>query len=608
MYRPFFAALLILVAVTASAQVRLERVDVPGGAELDTLIAGDFPLVSVLVDTMGDSDPTNDTLGNVWVLTYARPTVIQRIVAGLPFVYVRAGSPHRRDDSVPVPMIDMNAAGRATWLKLLHALAQTQLLDPIGLPVRAPSRAYSGNTSAYRDEHIWEAVSVLAAANDDSATGDLSQDELTRIQARLTLSTRILGDLVTDSYLPAAFEKERDTHIQQQQHNWELLRQKAEDNGLYFQPLTLAFSKDANAMLWAERHPPESQAHVQFNAQLLGIGNPFEGDWLAKWKGYTETWTLDESGARVEPGTPGSHQAEMVPVALYSLDYPKTPLLLADFRQPFSPKRREMIRRGADQLATGVLGLTAFGNLEYFAAKTTFFFIRRRHGATLDSSARLRAYSELRHALFLEDPDKPGSLDPKLRAELLRRVDSLGINPFEDGINTEAQLAREQYAALRAYATAPDGLARKIERARSNELVHRLHSGRQIAMYRLATVTTFGIYRHTDHMTPKLLAQVDRQRRFAWHKRFLEQVIDSTPRAEVAYNVDKVQRSLDAITEIAQESDDFRAASEEIVRRVMAQTSDDGMRQRCYECLQRLAMKTPKPAAPPVLTAGGDDQ
>lgn len=579
-------------AFAASAQIRVEQVNVPGGAELDTVIAGDFPLVSVLVDTLGDVDPTNDALRSVWVLSYARPTVIQRIVAGLPFVYVRAGSPHRRDDSVPAPVLDMSAVGRNTWLKLLRALAQSEVLDPMSLPVRASSRAYTGNTAGFRNAHIWQALNVLSATNEQSLTGALSEDGLGRVQARLMLSTHLFGDLVSESYLPAALEKERDARIQDRQHNWELLRQKAEDNGLYFQPLQLTYSKDAHALLWAERRRAEEPGRQRpsFNSQFLGIGNPFEGDWLEKWKGYTETWTLSDQ-----------RTAEMVPVALYSLDHPKAPLLLVDFKKPFTPKRHEMIRRAADQITTGLLGLTTFGNLEYFAAKTTYTFIRRRQGAAVDRTARLRAYSLLRHSLFLDD-----SLNPTLRQELLRRVDGLGLNPFEDGMETEARLAREQYAALLKHAAAPDGLALRLERTRAKEVAHRLHSTPSLAMFRMASIASLGIYRHNDRMTPELLAEVDRQRRFAWHKRFLEEVIGSTPQPEVAYNVDQLQRSLDAVTQIAEESATYRASSEELVRRVLAQTSDEGMRRLCYECLQKLAFHgTVKPAA--VVSAGADD-
>jgi len=583
----------------ASTRLRVDRLEAPGGSEVDTLMyalpdgGGDLPLVSILIDTLGDSDPTNDTMRNVWVLTYARPSLLQRIVAGLPFVYVHPGSPHPDPNAVPAPILDMSAeGGRNTCLTLLHSLTQAEFLDPAGLPVRATTRAYWGNATDFRNEHVWSALPVLAAADRESAVGALSHDEMERLQARLQLSTRLFGDLVSRSYLHTAFEKERNADILYRQHNWDMLRQLAEQNGLYFQPLTLGLSKDANALLWAERHPAAARQQVEFDSKYLGIANPFEGSWLEKWKGYTEQWTLDQYGSRVAPGAPGSHVATMVPVALYTLDYPKAPLLLVDFRQPSKPMRREAFSRGVDQLTTGILGLTTFGNLEFFAAKTTYTFVQRRHGAAVDRSARLRAYAQLQHSLFLDD-----SLDPKLRSYLLSRVNGLALNPFDDSMKTEAALAREQYAALRAYVLSPEGLAREVDRARSREVASHIHSKGQIALYRVATISTLGLYRHTDRMTPELLAQVDRQRRFAWHKRFLEQVIDSTPPAEVAYDTEQVQRSIDVVTTIGAEDPGLRASSEALVRRVLAQTEDESTRRRCFECLQRLALLKPAPIA-----------
>jgi hypothetical protein len=587
------------ISESGVSRLRIERLDAPDGAEVDTFIyalpnnGGDLPLVSILVDTLGDSDPTNDTLRNVWVLTYARPSLLQRIVAGLPFLYIRPGQPQPRDGAAPSPVLDMSAGGSGkTAFKLLRALAQSQFLDSAGLPIRASTRSYWVNSTDFRNQHVWSALPVLAAADESSTAGALSRDEMERVQARLLLSTHLFGDMVSDSYLGAAFDKERDTQLLYRQHNWEMLRQQAEDNGLYFEPLTLGFLKDANALLWARRDSCETRRQSGFNSQFLGIANPYEGSWLEKWKGYTEQWTLDENGARVPPGTQASHTVDMVPVALYSLDYPKAPLLLVDFRQPSKPKRGEALRRGFDQLTTGILGLTTYGNLEYFAAKTTWTFIRRRHGAAVDRSARLRAYAQLRHSLYMD-----GSLNPELRRDLLRRVDGYALNPFENGVQAEAQIARNQYAALRAYVTAPDGLARKVDRARSREIARRVHSGGTLALFRLASISTFGIYRHNERITPDLLAEIDRQRRFAWHKRFLQQVIDSTPPAEVAYNTAQVQRSLDAITEIGEQEPDLREASAALVRRVLAQTADESTRRRCFECLEKLALlRTGAPA------------
>src|SRR5512140_1811288 len=71
----------------APPDFRVESHAVANGAELLTIFsslpdhAGDIPLVSVLRDTLGDNDPDNDRLRYIWVLTSARPTVLQHAAA-----------------------------------------------------------------------------------------------------------------------------------------------------------------------------------------------------------------------------------------------------------------------------------------------------------------------------------------------------------------------------------------------------------------------------------------------------------------------------------------------------------------------------------------------
>jgi hypothetical protein len=193
------------ISESGVSRLRIERLDAPDGAEVDTFIyalpnnGGDLPLVSILVDTLGDSDPTNDTLRNVWVLTYARPSLLQRIVAGLPFLYIRPGQPQPRDGAAPSPVLDMSAGGSGkTAFKLLRALAQSQFLDSAGLPIRASTRSYWVNSTDFRNQHVWSALPVLAAADESSTAGALSRDEMERVQARLLLSTHLFGDMVSD--------------------------------------------------------------------------------------------------------------------------------------------------------------------------------------------------------------------------------------------------------------------------------------------------------------------------------------------------------------------------------------------------------------------------
>src|ERR1044072_7602128 len=99
--------------------LRLEKIDVPGGAELITVEAklsnlesdkNDrwIPLVSILRDTLGDQNPEDDRLRYVWPLTYTRPTTTQRLAAAIPFFSTRTGN---KDGSSkpPPPALDLAA-------------------------------------------------------------------------------------------------------------------------------------------------------------------------------------------------------------------------------------------------------------------------------------------------------------------------------------------------------------------------------------------------------------------------------------------------------------------------------------------------------------------
>src|SRR5262245_21411660 len=92
--------------------LRLEKIEVPGGAELITVQAklsglesdkNDkwVPLVSILRDTLGDNVPENNRLRYVWPLTYTRPSGKQRLAAAIPFFYTRVGN--KKSSSAPPP-------------------------------------------------------------------------------------------------------------------------------------------------------------------------------------------------------------------------------------------------------------------------------------------------------------------------------------------------------------------------------------------------------------------------------------------------------------------------------------------------------------------------
>lgn len=581
------------------ATVRVERRAVPGGGELYTYFGSesvgaanaDIPFLSILRDTLGDSDPTNDRLRQVWAFTYSRPSIWKRFAAGVPFLYHRAGWKDVSDKTIPPPVIDLAAPARGTSQRVAAALLQSTVLDPLGMPWRASTRAYRGRSGEYRMMHVWNAMSVLSADSAAGRVSPLSAQDLDLIQGRLLLSGRMLGGLVDARCAEEAWRKERERILETRASNWELLRQRAEENGLYFEPLHIIADEPAFALLWIAQPDAERSPAPRFDSQFLGIADPFRDSRLRKWKGYSEEWMLDAGGSRVGAGTPGARPVRMIPLALYSLEYPRVPLVLIDFRDPGKPKRREMMRRVSDDITTGVLGLTGFGNWSYLALKSGFFFVHQRHGGVLKRELRIRSYVRLRHALTVDD-----TLPAELRNELARRLDELGVNPLEDALHDEASIAKKQYAALLRQVDS-GALARDLDRQRAHELRAVTHSAGARAALNLASVVTMGVYQHREKLTPERIAELDRLRRFARNRDFLERVLAAGPEPDVVANMAAVRRALRELSDIGQECASCRPVAESLVSRVLSSTRDESVRVECAECLHMLIAPSPERAA-----------
>jgi hypothetical protein len=588
---------LLLGGVSIAAQPStpayfLEREPVNGGAELVTLFGHlsapgaegqdqEVPLLSVLRDTLGDGDSNNDRLRYVWILTSTRPTAIQRAASAVSFMWFRAGT-RQHANHVPAPVMDLASPIKTVWPHLLGDSLQATELDPLGMAVRTSTRSYRGNFSDYHKVQLFQALDVLEGLEREE-TGDklLSDADFRQLYSRLSLSDRALGGLVREQNLSKFYDRETARIQETRGHNWELLRQRAEACGLYFEPLELPGDTPPAALLWVAREDLEHSAGRSFDGQFLSIADPWADERLQHWTGYTEVRYLDDDNRAVSSATPSARAVEMIPLAFYSLDHPRVPLLLADFRDPLTPKRREMFLHGSAVVVTGVLGITRFGNWPFFAAETTWMFVRGRHGAAVNRSARLRAYSEARAFLAVD-----ASLNPRLKTEILTRVDHLALNPLENGAANEAKLAREQYKALVQYAQTPDGLAAKLEGDRRQELASYTQSRTR------RMLDAFGRLFNPEHGTdakapyPVVLAQLDEHRRALSHERFLRQLLASSPRPEVVVEVDSIRRSVEALS--ADQEAGLRAP--QLIAQVFARSADSELRFACLRALQRLNM------------------
>ena len=496
--------------------LRAETVDIMTGGQLviffEKLAAdgqnpgtSELPLLAVLRDTMGDNDAENNRLRQVWVFTYASPSPAQRIAAGVPFFYHRSGLDGGSSTRPPRPVLDMARPAHSLWPGIAFSVVQSQVLDPIGSLARLTTRSYGGNLGEYRRTHVAEVLDILSR-NTGDIMGALTPAELESLVGRLDLSSKLLGELASDDSLPSVYSSALEKRTENRGHNWELLRQIAEQNGLYFEPLRLDAAPDSFGFVWVAQKAAEGDGHQAFDGQFLHIANPFHDKRIRSWNGYSQVWTLDRYGVRLPDGTHGGVPAQMIPLAVYALDYPGVPLLLIDFRDASHPQRSEIGLRAANDITTSVLGLTAFGNIGYFAAKTGLLFVHKRHGATTDRLARRNAFVALRHSLATGD-----SLDQALRADLESRIEKLDVDPVEQSWPQEVRAAWRQYDALMKFAADSSGVAKTIERDRVGE-------------YRAATESPLkrmvaAVFHPHAGISPEQLAELSERRRLAWSKR-----------------------------------------------------------------------------------------
>jgi hypothetical protein len=560
----------------------LARVAVPGGSELLTVFGrlhgdNEVPLVSVLRDTLGDASPDNDRLRYIWVLNYSRPNLVQRAAAAIPFFYYRPVSREHASSRPPAPVLDLSAPGRRVWKDVFESSLQMLAFDPAGAAIRSTTRSYRTNSNDLQKVFTVQGLTLLARLDASNAEIQVfSSEEMFELQARLLLAEKKLGNLVADNRLNQAYRKEITRRDETRGLNWEILRQSAELSGLYFEPLALAADGPSHVLLWVAREDLGSPH--RFDGQLLSLSDPWKDARLLRWKGYSQVRWFDADERMLPAGETGAKSRELIPLALYGLDYPRVPLRLIDFRDTFSPRGREMRDKAMQDMAIGILGLSRFANWYYFAGRAGWDFVSGRWGAAVNRSSRLRSYSQVRQFLSLDD-----SLDPQFRKEMMRRLNKLSTNPMENRLQSEVALARNQYSALLAYAKRPDGLARRVERDRRTELTQSAHGRAAQVAFQILNIGSLGLYTHRESGGELLLASVDRQRKAASNALYLQEVVESGPRVEVTWNLEEVRRS---VQELA-----VQGIRPDLLAKLFLRTGDEAMRMECVNAL--IAMDTP---------------
>jgi hypothetical protein len=531
----------------------------------------DVPLVSALRDTLGDQSGENDRVTYVWLLTYARPRMGQRVLSAIPFFYWRISkgskSVSKHDTG---PFMDLSAPENPMMLQVSRNLLQWTAFDPMMTPVRASTHAYGTNRQEDDRLHIEEAISYLrqAPVSDDSTA--LTQVQLDTVIGKLKLREILLGGLGTENQaarvgMQSDFEQERI-----RSRNRELLRQWAEKTGLIFEPLNLNGNQAHFAILWfpqSESAGPENLS-LQSIWKLLAIRNPWTDERLKNWKASVYDRTFDKNSS-----------VSVIPLAVYSLDYPKQPLILMDFRHKLSMRRREVAQRSVNELITGVLGISHFADWYFYIAFDLHRFIVGRRGAALDEASRLDCYSDFRVNLALDR-----TIDPSLKKDMETRIRWLAVNPLEATPQREIQNAIARYKLLEKAADDGDLMAR-VDQEHRFELSSFGESEKTKLAKSMLHVSTLGFYKQQAKSDDIFL--LDHERRVAYQLSFLDSLIQPQTPPEISYDSGRIKSSVRELSNLMPSiaAPAVRSHAEATVEHLKNLSKDDDLRTDCTTAL-----------------------
>ncbi len=503
------------------------------------------PLVAVLRDTLGDTSAANDRVTCVWLLSYARPSWHQKLLSAIPFFYWRVGSGSVFSGQGKIqPLMDLTAPQHRVLSTVSRDLLQWTALDPMSTPIRATSRAYRTNEMDHERLHLEEAISYLRNAPVSNSESALTRTQIDTVTARLELRKKLLGGFVSERQaaqvgMVSAFAEERI-----RSRNWELLRECAERTGLLFEPLNMISDAQHYAIIWfpVGEFPPPAGVSLGSIWKLLNIKDPWTDKRLKNWNGTTYERAIDARGRLLPPGEASDRTIRLVPLGVYSLNYPKMPLLLIDFRDKLHIRRHELAQRSINEITSGIIGISHFTNWYYYVGADLYDFVMSRRGGAMDQSERLDCYSRFRVALALDQ-----KLDPALHKEMQQRIDLLAVNPLEASPQREIHDAMSRYQRLQEEAVPDGALTVRLDKDRRSELAAFGQSRTKAIAYDFLHLATLNQYTHRAKPDVEDLVVLDCYRRLQTHLHFLDSLVQAGTPPEVAYSSSRVQG---AVTEL----------------------------------------------------------
>ncbi len=557
--------------------------------------SGDIPLISVMRDSLGDESTENDRLTSVWLLSYTPYNFGQRMLSAVPFFYWRVGDGSDKVDARHMkPLMDLTVPEHPMISKVTRDIVQWCAFDPLTMPVRASSRAYQSNETEHERLHLGEAIGYLHQAPAGSPDSALTQAELNTLIARLELRKRLLGGLVSRSKAEEVGQKEGFEQERIRSKNWELLRLSADKTGLLFEPINIGGTEGEYGLLWFPLDEGSEPIGTALGPlwKVLDLKNPWTDTRLKEWHGPVFTRAVDQNGSLLPEGSAGARNVQLIPLGAYSLNYPKLPLLLVDFRGQLHVRRHEMTQRTINEVTAGIIGISHFTNWYYYVAADVYDFVASRHGTAMDLESRLDCYSQFRVSLALD-----ASLDGRLRQDMLQRIDSLSVNPLEGSPAREIQMALARYEILQGLATTEDGaLTKQLDQQRRAELAVFEATPKGIATQEIFHTASLGFYNKRVKKDETNISKLDTDRRVQTNLEFLQSVVGAGTRPEIAYDREHIRDSVGELSDLLPQSSSARVRrrASTVLGQLKGLTQDDVLQADCSSALQAIERIDPE--------------
>jgi hypothetical protein len=502
------------------------------------------PLFSVFKDTLDDNDPSNDRLRYIWLLTYTEPGFWQKAASAVPFLYSRTGNKGSVGSGPPPPLIDLNRPNPSIWDQVFWIAFKRIIVNDLSIAPRSSILQYRQNSSDHKKAAIAGALALLTVYQDAEKEQILSERDIYDIRAKLMLDNKPFGSRMQSENFDRLVKKEIALTRDYRGHNWELLRQHTEQQGLIFDPVEMPDGSATHAIVWADRDELRAGRGKKFDGRFLNFRDPWTDPSLKVWDGYMETRWYDDEDREVDHDHPNARARTLIPLAVYGLDNPKIPVILVDFRNNKNPKFREMSRRVLNDVTGNVLSLSKFSSMPYFLGRFLLDFTTSRRGTDFNQESRRRSYAQLKTLLALDE-----SLSVPLREEMAKRVESSTLNPRQNDLDVELRIAQEQYRNLIVWASRPDGLAKRIQNDRREEIA-RLKSGTASRTFHsFLSFLTFGNYKQRKDASPQNLALISRNRSLKFHERIVRETAARSVRPEIDSDLAELRRSLDFLAD-----------------------------------------------------------